>query len=380
MKVLHLTSDWKWTGPAEPMLLLHTALRDRGHEVELACAEPPPQVGERGLAGEARLRGARPLLSLERARGIRWWRDRDDARRLSLLVRERGIEVLHAWHSRDHMLAIRAARGSSAAVVRTLAGSQLISGAPWNRWLFGPGADGLLCCSSEVERACARLRFGRPTVACLGAVDPARFRPSSGGGQDSRARQRAKLGLALDAPVIGVVARVQRHRRFDLLLEAMRELLQTHPRARLLIVGRGTHIDEVARRPAAALGIAEQVVFAGYRRDDYSDVLRALDLLTFLVPGSDGTCRAVLEASACGLPTVATRRGALPEIVLDGETGLLIEENPRALASAWRRLIDDPAARAALGARAAARAGDVFQPDRLAADVEALYRRALAAR
>ena len=57
-------------------------------------------------------------------------------------------------------------------------------------------------------------------------------------------------------------------------------------------------------------------------------MLRASDVFTFLVPGSDGTCRALLEAAACGIPAV-TRRGALPEIVLHGETGLVVERTRR---------------------------------------------------
>jgi glycosyltransferase involved in cell wall biosynthesis len=116
------------------------------------------------------------------------------------------------------------------------------------------------------------------------------------------------------------------------------------------------------------------VIFAGYRSDDYTDVLRCIDVFTFLVPGSDGGCRALLEAAACGLPAVATRRGALPEIVVDGETGLLVDERVDAVAVAWRTLLDDPARRAKLGAAARERALRHFDPNRLADQVIALYR------
>lgn len=378
MKILHITSDWKWTGPAEPMLVLLQALRARGHEADLACAEPP-DPSERSLSGEARTRGVTPQLSLLSARGIRWRRDAPDARRLRELILAEGVELIHAWHTRDHVLAIRAARGTRTAVVRTLPAADPVSGAPWNRWLFGPGTHGLLCVSREVERRCAKLRGGRPIAACLGAVELDRFRPR-GVGDSQSALLRAKLGLAADAAVIGIVARVQPHRRFDLLLGAMGELVRTHAHARLVIIGRGTQLDAVAKRPVATLGLADHVVFAGYRRDDYADVLRALDIFTLLVPGSDGTCRAVLEAAACGLPTVATRRGALSEIVVDGETGLLVDETPASLAAAWRRLLDDPAERARLGRAAHQRACREFRPQRLAKDVELLYAAALSAR
>ena len=90
---------------------------------------------------------------------------------------------------------------------------------------------------------------------------------------------------------------------------------------------RGTHIEETAVQPAARLGIADRVLFAGYRAGDYADVLRCCDVFTFLVPGSDGGCRALLEAAACAIPAVTTRRGALPDLVEDGRTGLLVTQH-----------------------------------------------------
>ena len=169
--------------------------------------------------------------------------------------------------------------------------------------------------------------------------------------------------------MIGISARVQRHRRFDLLLAAMARLARALPAARLLVVGRGTHLEETARRPAQRLGIADRVVFAGYRSADYPDVLRASDVFTLLVPGSDGSCRALLEAAACGIPAVTTSLGTLPEIVSDGETGFVVERRAGAAgggvalaarergAAARVRRGRAPARRALLLARTARRAG-----------------------
>jgi len=184
---------------------------------------------------------------------------------------------------------------------------------------------------------------------------------------------RKSLGFEPEHRVVGIVARVQRHRRFELFLAAVRELCDADPLARVLVVGRGTHREEVAVEPAAKLGLADRVIFAGYRGADYLDVLRSIDVFTFLVPGSDGTCRAVLEAAACGIPAVTSRRGALPEIVLDGETGFVVDEDPAALASAWHTLLNDPERRRAMGQAAARRAQLEFRPERLADTVEGLY-------
>jgi glycosyltransferase involved in cell wall biosynthesis len=180
--------------------------------------------------------------------------------------------------------------------------------------------------------------------------------------------------------VVGITARVQRHRRFDLLLEALARLAPAIPEARLLVIGRGTHLEETARRPAARLGLAERVIFAGYRSADFPEVLRACDVFTMLVPGSDGSCRALLEAAACGLPAVTTGLGSLPEIVVHGETGLVVPAEPAPLAAAWRALLESAPLRQSQGAAARRRAERCFSPARLAEQVEGLYHATFAAR
>jgi glycosyltransferase involved in cell wall biosynthesis len=375
VRILQITSDWKWTGPAAPMLELLLALRSRGHEVWLACPPPPPD--QTGTLARALAAGVEPALRLERGRGVRWWRDARDARRLREWCDANKVEIVHAWHTRDHVLALRALarrrRAREAALVRSLKSADEVAATPWNRWLYGPASDGLLCVSPESARRNARLRGGRALLGAFGAVDMARFRPAP-----RSAALAAELGLAARHRVVGVVARAQRHRRFDLLLEATRRLAASDPDLRLLVIGRGTHIAETAHEPARRLGIEERVVFAGYRGDDYADALRLCDVLVLLVPGSDGGCRAVLEAAACGIPAVTTRRGALPEIVKDGETGILVDEDPASLAAALAPLLADSARRARMGGAARQRALGLFTPARLAGAVERLYRESLA--
>ena len=355
------------------MLELVLGLRDRGHEVELVCPEAPSPERD-SLALRARAAGVAPVWLLKHGREAGLWRDGRDARRLRRWLRQGGHRVVHTWHTRDHLLALRATsrRPTGAAaetrVVRSYRRAEPIARRPWNAWLFGPGADGLVCVSPRAAEQNARLRAGRPLLGAFGAVDLERFRPAP---PDARVRER--LGIGAREPVLGVVARVQPQRRFDLLLAAMRELAARVPAARLLVIGRGTRLEEIARAPAVQLGLADRVVFAGYRRDDYLSVLRSIDVLTYLAPGSDGGCRALLEAAACGIPAVATRRGALPELVEDGRTGLLVAERPTALAAAWEGLLADPVRRTAMGAAARRRAEAHFSRAGLARRVETLY-------
>jgi glycosyltransferase involved in cell wall biosynthesis len=334
---------------------------------------PAPRGDERGVAAHAAKAGFAPALVLARGRGVRPFADRADVAALRRFLVEARIDLVHTWHTRDHALAWRARRAKPPAIVRSYREAAAIPATPWNRWLFGPATDALLCVSPETARRNARLRGGRPIFGAFGAVDLERFRPEP---RDDAAR--AALGLAPEHRVVGIVARVQRHRRFDLLLAAAARLFERDPLARLLVIGRGTRREEVAIAPGRRLGIADRCVFAGYRGEDYARVLRAMDVFTYLVPGSDGTCRALLEAAACGIPAVTSRRGALPEIVRDGETGLLADEEPEALAAAWAALLGDPSRCRQMGAAARVRAETEFSPARLADAALALYAKALA--
>jgi glycosyltransferase involved in cell wall biosynthesis len=360
------------------MLQLLLAQRARGCTAELVCPEDPDGRPD-SLPQQARAAGVEPLLALSRARGAIWWRDTDDARRLAGLLEAQRFDVVHTWHTRDHVIAVRATaehrRSGATRLVRSHRSADPIAGLPWNRWLFGRATDGLLCVSPQTAARNAKLRRGRPVLGALGAVDLGRFAP-----QPPDPALRASLGLAPEHRVVGISARVQRHRRFDLLLDAMARLAQTVPEARLLVIGRGTHLEETARSPAARLGLAGRVIFTGYRSADYPDVLRACDVFTMLVPGSDGSCRALLEAAACGLPAVTTDLGSLPEIVVHGETGLVVAPDPAQLAAAWRSLLASEPLRASLGAAARLRAERCFSPARLAEQVEALYQQAFASR
>ena len=201
LRVLLLTSDWKWTGPAEPMLELAAGLRERGHEVALAC----PEAARARRARTSRTRRARAGLAprLGSAAGAACGSLRDAARCARACARSSrpsGFDVLHAFHTRDHALALRAAglgaaRGAARRGALLAQGESRFRAAPWSRWLFGPGTDGLHCVSPGVAERCRALRGGRPTRGWFGAVDVERFTP-----RPPDPAVRASLGLAPERP------------------------------------------------------------------------------------------------------------------------------------------------------------------------------------
>ena len=112
------------------------------------------------------------------------------------------------------------------------------------------------------------------------------------------------------------------------------------------------------------------------------EALRALDAFLFLVPGSDGTCRAVCDAMAFGKPVVATRRGILPELLAERRRsevpGFAVEEDAESLAAALLDLLTEPALRAACSAAALRRTQMDMNPDLAAQRTAGLYAQLLA--
>jgi glycosyltransferase involved in cell wall biosynthesis len=341
------------------------SLQRRGHQVEMAVdSRRPGDLRDRLVALGLPVRGdlglstkAGPLVHLR------------DAVRLRRLARD--LDLVHAHFSSDHALALLALRGlPRPRLVRTVHSARSLRTRPL-QGLAHRRTDGLVA----VCQAHARLlveRFGvdpRRVLASRGAVDPAAFAPE---GPDLR----AELGLAPGQPTAGIVARVKADRRHQDLVEAFRAVAAGIPEARLVVVGRGEGLDALRARVAAA-GLEERVIFAGYRTGPaLAAAYRTLDAKVLLAEGNDGTCRALLEAMACGRAAVAYRFGAPAETVVDGVTGRLVEEGHVAgLAGALAQILGDPARARAMGLAGRARALELHGEERRAIEVEAFLER-----
>jgi glycosyltransferase involved in cell wall biosynthesis len=187
---------------------------------------------------------------------------------------------------------------------------------------------------------------------------------------------RAALGLAPEHVAIAIVGRLTPWKGHRELLRAFAEVAREAPNARLLVVGEvafwedsyGPELHELAR----TLGVSDLVSWLGFRRD-VPDVLAASDV--FALPSIDEPFgRAVVEAMAVELPVIGTRSGGVPEIVVQGETGLLVAPGDAAdLAKALLRLVRDADLRRAMGRAGRARATDLFNVDRTAERVQGVY-------
>jgi phosphatidylinositol alpha-1,6-mannosyltransferase len=181
-------------------------------------------------------------------------------------------------------------------------------------------------------------------------VDETIFRAGAGGGE-----VRARYGLA-GRPVVVCVSRLVPRKGQDALIRAWPRVLRAVPGAALLLVGGGPYRGDLTKL-AASTGVAESVVFTGSvpwdelpAHYDAGDVFampcrtrrRGLDV--------EGLGIVYLEASATGLPVIAGASGGAPDVVLDGETGLVVEGRSVAqLAAAVTGLLQDPERARAMG-------------------------------
>ncbi|MCY4147669.1 MAG: glycosyltransferase family 4 protein [Chloroflexi bacterium] len=189
---------------------------------------------------------------------------------------------------------------------------------------------------------------------------------------------RAELGLPLDTPLLGMVCRLVRQKGVPYSLEALRRIQSDFPQARLVIIGDGEKAGEL-RQLATALGVAERVHWLSWR-DDAAELMTALDVL--LVPSLwEGFGLVVLEAMARRVPVIASRVSALPEVVVHGETGLLIEaRDVDGLAQAIAQLLSDRALRKYMGLLGTARLEEHFSAARMVTETVEVYESVLAKR
>jgi glycosyltransferase involved in cell wall biosynthesis len=195
--------------------------------------------------------------------------------------------------------------------------------------------------------------------------------------RETTALDRTALGLPA-GPLVLSIGRLEERKGQGYLIEAWAAVHRREPSARLVLLGDGPTRPELERK-ARELGLQDCVRLGGFQ----ARVAEYLDAGDALVHPSltEGMPNVVLEAMAAGKPVVATRVGGIPELVADGESGLLVApRDPAALADALIRLIREPGLAAELGRNARCRARERFSVGAMVEATEAVYRSLLETR
>ena len=358
MKVLHTTKVQGIGGAEQHLLNLLPALRERG-------------VDARFLSLDGGLDSSRFHRALDE-RGIPWTRVRcglDASPRLAFdvtrAVRRERPDLLHTHMVHADVYGSLAAHATRTRFVSTRHND--------DRYLLGPfryvdrtfmhGASAIVAISDAVREF--HIRAGLPAerlVTIHYGLDAPPRAPSE--------LTPADAGIEAGAPLVLAIGRLIEQKDHATLLAAFARVRETHPAARLAILGWGRLEDETRAR-AAALGLADAVVLPG--RVEPAAWLERADVFAH-TSRWEGFGIVLLEAMLAGLPVVATRASAVPEVVVDGKTGVLVEPGDAAgVADALAGLLGDEARRRALGDAGRARALEEFSVARMADRTAALY-------
>lgn len=339
MRVLHLVAADRWTGAAATALQAVEALRQAGVDTHFAFR--PGRNLESRLIG---LSWAHAVLEKERS----WTSLRRVVAGVRTLISS--FDVVHTHLPHDHLLAwwVRQSLPQKPLLVRSVHHPSHLRPDPYHRLLFASVA-GMGLAHSEMERA-ARKLAPSAHIRVLPLALEARFAPIP-----HRDRVRAELGIPQNAFVAGTVGKLDPSRGQDLLLLALGAV----PEAWGVVVGKGPflkHLEKLAKK----LGIAHRVVFPGYHEEGLEKLYNAMDVFVFPEPGSDWAHRAVAEAAACGVPSLAVDVPGIRDVVVPGVTGELWPRgDAAALATLLRSWQQNPERREEAGKKARERVANL---------------------
>jgi glycosyltransferase involved in cell wall biosynthesis len=222
-------------------------------------------------------------------------------------------------------------------------------------------ATRVIAISEAVAARFRRSRHAQKVRVVYNGVDPEYWKP----GEGSPPRR--------PHPVVLLVGRLSQDKGQATLVRAAPAILQEIPTTRFILLGADPGREgERLRNLAVLLGVNGALEIRAWTADP-RPAFREADVVV-LPSRSEGFGRVLVEAACLGKPVVASRVGGIPEVVVDGETGLLVPpEDPRALAGALIRLLTSPKLRGRLGATARARAVTRFPARTHVEGVEAVY-------
>lgn len=285
-----------------------------------------------------------------------------------------GPDGPRVWHARRNVemiggLALKYLLGKRLKLVFTSASQREQSGL--TRWLIRR-MDAVVATS---ERTAAYLE--NPAQVIMHGIDLTEYAPA----QD-RAALQAKLGLP-DGLLIGCYGRIRAQKGTDAFVEAMIPVLHAHPDAYALVMGRATDkyraFEQGLKDRVASEGLNKRLLFLPeVPVEQMADWYRVLDL--YIAPQRwEGFGLTPIEAMACAVPVIATRVGAFDALVVDGETGTLVDpDDIAALTEATQTALDRHATLATWSANSRPHIIKNFSIEREAAELTALYRRLLA--
>jgi glycosyltransferase involved in cell wall biosynthesis len=358
LTMVHVDSARDWRGGQAQVEALVRGLAARGHTIVLVTPSAS-RLGER-------LADAGIEIVRDSSRG-EW--DLWAGRRLRRLVDRRRANLIHVHSARAHGMAWAASRKRlTPPIVVSRRVDFPVGGNYFSRRKYLHPACYYLAISSAVGDVLIRGGVARERIHLVpSGVDPAKFSYQTDGAATRRA-----LGVGDDEFLVCNVAALTDHKDHATMIRAAQIVVRQAPDVRFIVLGEG-ELRRALERQIDEAELGERFRLLGFQ-PDVESYLAVSDLFV-LSSHLEGLCTSLLDAMLLGVPIVATRAGGIPDIVVDGETGLLVEpRRPGALAAAILRAKDDPETRKRLAGAGTRRVREQFSIERTIDMTEQAYR------
>ncbi len=324
IRVLHVDTERGWRGGERQTLWLAAEMAKRGHESVVAARQGEPLAARASAAGLSVV-DCRPVSEL----------DPRAAWRLRREILSRRIDVVHAHTAHAVAIGAMATLGTGVPLVVARRVDFALRGNAGTRWKYGRAAL-IVAVSNAVANVLVAGGVARSRIAVV--PDGVDLRRTV---QPATAATLAACGVAPNRPLVVQVAQLVGHKDPVNFVRAMAYANRGSTKLQALLVGDGPLRPEVTDE-IQRLSLVDVIHLAGFRDD--ADSLLAAASVACLSSREEGMGSVLLDAMAFGRPIAATIAGGIPEVVVDGESGLLAErENPEALGAAIARLANDRA-------------------------------------
>ena len=356
---LHIDTARTWRGGQNQVLVTVLGLRGLGHRTMLV-AHPDGELRQRAKEGLDLI----PLApKTEMDLGAAW--------RLSRLLKQLKPDIVHAHDPHGVAMAGLALSMSTQLAKPPLVVSRRVDfhlrNAALSRWKYRQ-VDCFICASEAIRQMI--VADGVPaarTVTVHEGIDLERMNTAP------RASLHEDLFLPHQAPIVGNVAALVPHKGQRHLIEAAALVVRKVPDARFVIAGEG-ELRPALERQIKEHRLEKHVLLAGFRPDVLS-LHKAFDVFV-MSSITEGLGTSLLDAMAAAKPIVATATGGIPEVVVDGVTGILVPPRDDAsMAAAIVQLLKDAALRQQMGYAGLARARDLFSSERMLKETLKVYKR-----
>lgn len=297
--------------------------------------------------------------------------DKKTIRMIKDYMDKAGVQILHSHNYKSNFYAWRALTNNNIKWVVTNHGRRF--GPKIMLYSFLDGfvvghADRVIAVSKEIVKKMK-----------LAGIDSSKICPIENGVSLERFQNniasdliRESLGVKKDVSVIGSVGALTKEKGHSYLLKAIPMVVQRFPKTIFLLVGDGRERPYLESM-TSKLGIADKVIFAGMRTD-IPEILSILDV--FVLPSlNEGLPMALLEAQAARIPVVATSVGAIPDVLENGVTGILIlPKDPQAIAEAIIMILSDKKFASGIAQKGFERVRDNFSSEKMGDKYLSIYK------